>query len=471
MVATALERLAVIPRWRITSVVFAAILIAAPLRSHAQHPFEGLSNLQLELLSLTGLAVGWILLDRLAARRVRPTGMLVIVIALAAGVWLVPRVAGLPGLAHGVGTTVAVSLVLGGLVRGTTDARRSMTSLVVIAAVSSWMTVDLTSLPVQPLRDVHLYLEAGARALTSGSPYTMAPLTSSVPMDHLPFVYPPFTIPLFEILAAIPEPLALALWEAASVLAVVAAFWLLGVRGRWLVVLLAWPAPAVGIAVGNVASFTFLLYALGFRFGVPLVLSGIFKFQSAIPSLWLVRERRWREIATGIGVIAVLCLLSVPIVGVQTWFDWPGALRSFQGTLQDLPSAYGQAFQRSLGPVVALGVTVIAIGFAFLARGRAGLARFGFASVVGSPTLYPHGLSPLLAGVLFLGPECLWLFLGLDQWTHGLGISGAWLAIAFAGTALLVVRGDDLRLPGDLEPSRADVHPAAGSGQVWPEAS
>ena len=133
-----------------------------------------------------------------------------------------------------------------------------------------------------------------------GSPYTMAPLTSSVPMDHLPLVYPPFTIPLFEILVAIPEPLALALWEGASVLAVVAAFWLLGVRGRWLVVLLAWPAPAVGIAVGNVASFTFLLYALGFRFRrvarperdlqVPV---------AAIPSLWLVRERRWREIATG----------------------------------------------------------------------------------------------------------------------------------------------------------------------------
>ena len=128
------------------------------------------------------------------------------------------------------------------------------------------------------------------------------------------------------------------------------------------------------------------------------------------------------------------------------------------GTFQDLLSAYGQAFQRSLGPVAALGVTVIAIGFAFLARGRAGLAWFGFASVVGSPTLYPPRALAALGGRASFGPECLWLFLGLDQWTHGLGISGAWLAIAFAGTALLVVRGDDLRLPGDLEPSRADVH-------------
>ena len=80
----------------------------------------------------------------------------------------------------------------------------------------------------------------------------------------------------------------------------VSAFWLLGVRGRWLLVLIAWPATAVGLAVGNVASFTFLLYVLGFRLGAALVLSGIFKVQSIIPGLWLIRERRWRELALGL---------------------------------------------------------------------------------------------------------------------------------------------------------------------------
>jgi Glycosyltransferase family 87 len=473
--ANALERLAVVPRWRITSVALAALLLAIPAAATSRH-FDGpLTAATVELVALLGLGVGWILLDRMAALRVPMIGMVLVVIALAVAAWHSARIDTLHdlGLNRWIASILAISFVFGGLVRGATDARRSMASLVAIAAVATWLTYDIARLPNGPLRDIHLYLGAGTTALRGASPYLTAPITSVPNLELLPFVYPPFTIPLFEVLVSIPRPIADTLWTGGSIAAVVAAFWLLGVRGRWLIVMLAWPAPALGIAVGNVASYTFLLYALAFRFGAALVLSGIFKVQSTIPALWLVRERRWRAIAIGIGIIAVLAIISVPIVGLQTWAAWPNGLRFFQDMLASFPQFEGLSLARPLGPALAAVLTVGAVLFALFARGRNSLARFGVASIVGSPTLYFHGLSPLLAGALFLGPEMVWFFLGLGPWPipFALGIQAGWVAIGLVGAALLVVQRADLRLPDDLSLSRADVHPASQTGQVWPERS
>jgi len=291
----------------------------------------------------------------------------------------------------------------------------------------------------------------------------------SPPRSHRsgPFVYPPFTIPLFELLSSLPGPLSDALWEAGSVAAVISGLWLLGVRGRWLLVLLLWPPLAVGIAVGNVASFTFLLYVAGFRFGAALVVSGAFKVQSMIPTLWLIRERRWRDLGVGVGVVALVAIVSVPIVGLPTWAAWPKGLIAFQESLAAFPGIQGLAVTRSQGPLVAAAIAIILVAFALLARGRNALARFGLASVVGSPTLYLHGLPPLLAGALALGPELLWFFLGLGARNGPFGIRSAWIAMAMVGLTLLVAR-QDLRVPGDLTPARADMHPAARMQQVWP---
>jgi hypothetical protein len=126
----------------------------------------------------------------------------------------------------------------------------------------------------------------------------------------------------------------------------------------------------------------------------------------------------------------------------------------------------GLSLPRWLG-ALALVVTAAAIGFAFVGRGRDGLARFGIAGIVSSPTLYVHGLSPLLAGALGLGPELLWFVLGLAPWR--IGFPSAWLAIGLVGLALVLRQGNDLRLPGDLSPARADLHPLGRTGQVWPD--
>jgi hypothetical protein len=451
-----------------SSVVLSGILVAV-LWTNGGSGSDGLTYTGLLLVVLAGLAIGWIVLDRLAALPIEPPVIALLATLVALSAWLVAPV-GLRGSEQAAASSLAIGAALGGLIRGTTPDCRSFASLVALATAAAWLVYEIPYLPFQPIRDFHLYLGAGTTALAGGSPYLSQPLTAIPALVKLPFVYPPLTIPLFEVLASLPGPLADGLWEASSVAAVIGGLWLLGVRGRWLVVLLAWPPLALGIAVGNVASFTFLLYAAGLRFGAALVLTGIFKVQAMIPTLWLVRERRWRELGVGLALVAGLALLSVPIVGVHTWLAWPTGLRAFATSLVNHPGFLGPALARWQGPVVALAITVASVVFAWLGRNRNSLARFGFASVVGSPTLYVHGLSPLLAGALVLGPELLWFFLGLGTLGSPFGIASVWLAIGVVALTLAVA-SDGLDRPPDLTNARADLHPLGRSGRVWPPPS
>ncbi len=444
--------------------MLAGVVLSIPFVFGGPTPFGNLTAGEVTAAAFAGLLLGWLLLDRMAARRVPTPAMAVVVAAVTAllglGALLALRD---PGVGRDAAPFVLLGLVVGGLVRGAADRRRAMGSLVALATLASWIAYDAAMLPYRPLRDIHLYLGAGRTILSGASPYLDAKMTPVTSSDQLPFVYPPLTAPLFAALAALPRPLADALWVGGSVAAVVAAFWLLGVRGRWPLLLMAWPAPAVGIVVGNVASFAFLLYALGYRFGPAIVLSGVFKIQSAIPALWLVRERRWRSIVVGVAAVAALTVVALPFMGPHAWVDWVRGLRYFQQSFARFPGIQGDSLTRWYGPVVAAVASVIAIGYALLRGGRNGLARLGLASVVASPTLYFHGLSVLLAGSLALGPELLWFVLGLGPWSH----VTIWLTVALVALALLR-SGRELELPGDLSPARAFIHPAARSGQVWP---
>lgn len=464
----AIVRLSPVPGMAASSIVLALLLIGL-LFTGRGGGYHGLTFTTLMIVVVAGLAIGWVVLDRLAALALAPEVIAIVATTVAIAGWIIADRA-FHGGEQAAGSSLALGAALGGLIRGVTDDRRSMATLVALAAASAWLAYDIPNLAFQPIRDFHLYLEAGTSVLSGASPYLTQPLTVAPALVELPFVYPPLTIPLFEVLASLPGPIADGLWEISSVVAVIVGLWLLGVRGRWLVVLLAWPPLALGIAVGNVASFTFLLYAAGFRFGAALLLSGVFKVQSMIPTLWLVQQRRWRELGIGLAIVVGLAVLSLPIVGVHTWFAWPTGLQAFAASLVNLPSFTGPALDRWQGPIVALAITAGLVVFAWVGRGRNSLARFGLASVVGSPTLYLHGLSPLLAGALVLGPELLWFFLGLG--TRGavpFGLNSAWLAIGMVGLTL-VIASHELHLPGDLTPARADLHPLGQSRQVWPPA-
>ena len=457
-------RLGVIPRWRVTPVVLAAVVLALPVVQGGSGRYQGLTYGQIAVIAFIALVTGWAFVDRMLAFRASLVLTAVVLVGATCAIAVTGQLAfHHAGPERSATIVLAIAGVTGAAIRGIRPDRRSMGALVALAAAASWLAYDIARLPIQPLRDLHLYLGAGRAILAGASPYATGPITSTADPDKLPFVYPPLTTPIFVALAALPRALAETIWVGGSVLAVVAALWLLGVRGRWLVVMLAWPSIALGIAVGNVASYTFFLYVLGFRVGAAIVLSGAFKVQSALPTLWLLRERRWRSIAVGVAILAAMTLLALPLVSPHAWIDWWFALQYFQQSFQTFPGIQGYSIQHLLGPTVAAGMTILATGFALLAASRNGLARFGLASIVASPTLSFHGLSPALAGALVLGPELLWFVLGLGPWS----VETVWAAVIVVALATLFA-DRELSLPPDLSAARADIHPAAASERVWP---
>jgi hypothetical protein len=281
-------------------------------------------------------------------------------------------------------------------------------------------------------------------------------------MNDNPFVYPPFTLPVFEVLARLPVHVVEVGWLALSVAAVMAGGWFFGVRRRWLVALLAWPVFAVGFAVGNVFGFGFLCFALGYRFAAFLVVGGMFKLQSGIPAIWGLRERRFRGIGLGIAVVALLAIATLPWTGLTAWAEWARGLGYFEQTLDRFPALRGHSLAIYFPTALVILLGLGAISVALLRGGRNGLARFGLASIVASPTLYVHGFGLLLPGAMALSPDILWFVFALVPW------SPVWLGVAIVGVALLRLRSEDLSAPSGMSEDAADLHPAGGGNQVWP---
>ena len=138
---------------------------------------------------------------------------------------------------------------------------------------------------------------------------------------------------------------------------------------------------------------------------------------------------------------------------------WPA---SATAQSQDaLPIPYGASIARLLQPVVFGAVALAAVATVFLLRGRRGLAASGIATVVASPTLWPHGFVLALPALLGAPAAALaWAGLGLGTFDN----VGPWLLTALAG-AILVTR------TWDGEPVDADpTHPFAGRAGPWASA-
>jgi predicted secreted protein len=370
-----------------------------------------------------------------APRAVRAILFIAFAAVVVASVWYLAHHFGMFRIdAIRLGLTGGAAFVAGGAARSWFGSRAVVTQLVIAAAVAAWGYYDAIAVPYRPFRDVQLYLQAGAAWLDGQAVYLAGPLTV-MPSDptRLPFVYPPFLLPFFGALSRLPQGLAIALWEIAAVAAVILALKLLGVRSRWIPLLLLWPSIAVGLSVGNAAPFGFLGLAAGWRWGAALVLGGMFKAQAAIPALWLLRERRWRPFVFGCMALAVLGLVTLPLTGLAIYGDWLKGLQAFEETVRRFPTLAGAALQHYLPQGLAVAIAVVAAAAAAAASGRMGLSRFGVVAIVASPTLYVHGLVFLLPAALWLDATSLWLILGLVPigW-------GVWLAIAATSAALIL---------------------------------
>jgi hypothetical protein len=425
--------------------------------------FGGFSYLGLESLALAGAVSGWLLTDRIAAMRREGRALIGVVgLVLVFGLYVASD-----------GGAAADVLLLGAagglLIRGGRRRSRDPAIVVVLATVATWVAYDLTNVLHAPMRDLHSYLVAAGAELAGHSAYLQGPITTLPNAYSDPFVYPPMTLPLFEVLARLPLQIVEVAWLSTSAAAVFIGLRLIGVRGRWVVVLFACPIFAVGLSVGNVAAFGFVCFALGYRFAAALVIGGFFKPQAGIPAIWGLRERRYREIGLGIALLALLVIATIPLTGLAAWREWAVALGYFEQAL-DRYGLRGASLTRYFPVLVVVLFSLAAIGLALLRGGRNGLARFGLASIVASPTLYIHGFGPLLPGAMTLRPEIFWFVSAIVAWDVWgvLPVSGGWVAVLIVAAALLHSTEEDLRGPLDLTEEAADLHPGGAGAQIWP---
>jgi hypothetical protein len=392
--------------------------------------------------------------------------------ALAAVALMAFMVAAVPlGLAgHSfIHASAKVAIVCGAVALGAAGAvfgrrtRRAPTAIeaLIVLAVAAMVEADVRMLAYGALRDFGLYLRTG-HAFLDGSPVYTISSAADYLRDNtlLPFVYPPPTIALFAALAAIPAAAAKAVWLALCVGASLAGLRLLGVRWRWIPVLLAWPPFVQGIYVGNAVIPTFLFFAAAPLAGWLLAFGPVFKIQLGLPGLWLIRERRWRDLAIAVAVGLALILVTLPLVGPDSWREWPRQLADFSNLTQQESSLMGYSLQRWLGPVVMFGLGTAVVLVALTRRSGDSLAGLGVASLVASPTMYTHGAVMGLPALLRLRAPLLWFSLAMTSTI--VFQQGYWVALGLGFAALLV--------PGLTHERNQDPnhHPLGELPRPWP---
>jgi hypothetical protein len=305
-------------------------------------------------------------------------------------------------------------------------------ALAACTAVAALLT-DLAQFNGQLLRDLGIYLRAGEH-FSSGTSVYLATVLTEAPIDKTtyPFLYPPPTLPFVAVLAALPGGLVEAGWLAGSAAVAVVGLRRIGLSWRWAVAALFWPPFFQGLYVGNVAVPAFALFVAAPWFGAGLVLAAAFKPYSGLAGLWLVREGRVRSIVVGGAILAGLAVATLPFVGLDAWRAWVDGLRLYAASQPGVATLVGLGLGAYLPGVLPLVAAVAALGWAWLGRGLDGLARFGVATVVASPSLFSHGWLVALPAFLGLRPVALWLALGITSAAFG---PGWWLAVVLVVAA------------------------------------
>ncbi len=322
--------------------------------------------------------------------------------------------------------------------------RRLTAGLAVAAAVGVVVGLPdmFTSFPAGV--DLEIPLRAASH-WANGAPVYPASAMLVEKGPDLPYLYPPFLLPLLAPIAALPRDTVTGLW---LILGVLIAVWTCRrLAIPWLAVpfVLAWPPFLEGLITGNVqivsfAAFVALLYEpadgearqrdLAAVDDVPNGLLatavGALKITQLLPVLYLGR-RRFRAAVIGLGVLAALAIVTLPFTGLAIYGDWFAQL---QRAADPNWSTGGVNLGRLGIPDVVL--AALGIGLALAVRGRDSAAWLGIALVLATSSVHGYTFLFLVPGLLTIRRDMAillaTLFLGVY---HGFAWWMACLLVAY----------------------------------------
>ena len=321
--------------------------------------------------------------------------------------------------------------------------------------------------------DIQIPLRAASRWLAGGQPYLASSFQAPIGPE-LPFLYPPFLLPVIAVLTFLPETAVVAAWLA---LLLGVATWTcrrLAVPWMWLPGVLLWPPFFEALLGGNVQILLFAAF-VGLLFGRPdaaapfqpierrldgderpawldgllAIVNPAIKPSQSQPWVLLLR-RRPRAALAGALILGLVVLLTLPLTGISAWSDWLVQL----GRASDPTWVLGGAgIARGLPAIAGLALAAATTVAAFFLPRRSAAAWLGILMIVGNPSLRMFGLLMLLPGMLAVRREvALLAALLVASYT----LRGLWLAVLLVAVALAV----GTRRPAWLEPA-APVHPTA----------
>ncbi|MFV0450998.1 MAG: glycosyltransferase 87 family protein [Propioniciclava sp.] len=363
--------------------------------------------------------------------------------------------------------------------------------------------------------DAGAYLDAARSYLAGGSIYDTADSAG-----RFGFIYPPFAMLGFLVLAPLPTGVAIAGWQTASLLMLVPLFGLLlraaGVRLEawwWPFLALAslvWYPVGRALVAGQIDLVLVTLVAVDFFVlrktrwrGVLIGLAAGVKLTPAVYGLTLLLERDWRALARAAasgGLTVVAGFIVLPQDSLRYWGDLAGVTARSGDQGQGLSQSWAALIARLTHPVsgyltwpwsavwLVLVIATILIGVGVIRRmleRRLLIVAVGVNALVGlliSPLSSLHHWVAVLPLLVALGVAAVrtrsvrlwaWLFLGLvlsgippwwylgtwRGWGPAAALVGSALVFWGAATVLLVNRWRDV-LAAALQPRS----PAVGSG-------
>jgi hypothetical protein len=278
--------------------------------------------------------------------------------------------------------------------------------------------------------DLRIFLDAGDDVLAGRTPFEDVDQIR----HNLGYVYPPLLAFMVIPLSILPVEVATILWTLATVVCIIGALGLLGVRDwRCYPVALFWPFTREAVEFGAIGPLLLVLVAVCWRYRQsPWAVAATTGLAIAVKlflwplALWLAFTGRLRAAALSVGAALVLAFLPWAAVGFAGLSQYPSLLQEVADQ-QDYRSYSAIALARSLGspPGLALALSLLA-GLSLLAvawragrdqdassreRDRRCLTLVLAAALVLTPVVWPHYLVLLLAPLALARPRLspLWL--------------------------------------------------------------